>query len=457
MQKVTFKDSTAVITLDEPRRLNGDAPEANPSVEELPYLWASPPLAVSFEPEKPHAQEVPDFPDGGTRAWSVVIGALFMSFGTFGWINSFGVFQTYYEQYTFKDEAASNIAWIGSIQYGLIFIPALLTGRLLDLGYYNGPLAISSVFYVAALFLVAECKTFLQVILCQGVATGFFAGMLFGSTPAIVSHWFLKKRSQAFGVLAIGSSIGGTVLPIATQQLFGKVGFKWSVRAVAFIITFAIIVANLLLRPRLPPSNVKGGLINWQSFKNPAFTCCVLAYNVTLLGLYVPLIYLDLAGQAAGFSPNFTFYLISIANCASLIGRLSSGILADRFGALNTLIPFTLIGAIASFAWPYANSNIASMVVVSIIYGCATGAFVSLIPSAPARLGGMSDAGRRIGMAITCMSLGATGGPPLAGVIRTKSGGFDDVGLYSGGVILAGCILLAVTRYLALGKWVGKF
>ncbi|KAI5984354.1 hypothetical protein EDD15DRAFT_2309740 [Pisolithus albus] len=61
-----------------------------------------------------------------------------------------------------------------------------------------------------------------------------------------------------------------------------------------------------------------------------------------------------------------------------------------------------------------------TLVVVSLIYGCATGAFVSL--SAPARLGGMSDARRRyqfwlsrvaviillvtsvtIGMAITCV------------------------------------------------------
>ncbi|KAI6101026.1 MFS general substrate transporter [Pisolithus croceorrhizus] len=463
MQKVTFKDSTAVFTLDEPRRPDEYAPGANLSVEELPYLWASPPLAVSFEPEKPLTREIPDFPDGGMRAWSVVIGALFMSFGTqvvslrsFGWINSFGVFQTYYEEYTFPEQSASNISWIGSIQYGLIFIPALLTGRLLDLGYYNGPLAISSAFYVAALF---------------------FAGMLFGSTPAIVSHWFLKKRSQAFGCPCNRIEYRRYLCSrLITQQLFGKVGFKWSVRAVAFIITFAIIAANLLLRPRLPPSNVKGGLFDWSAFKNPAYACCVLAYNVSLLGLYVPLIYLDLSGQAAGFSPNFTFYLISIANGASLIGRLSSGILADRFGALNTLIPFTLIGAVASFAWPYATSNIPSLVVVSIIYGCATGAFVSLIPSAPARLGGMSDAGRRyglgfltsavitlliafdrIGMAITCMAFGATGGPPLAGVIRTKSGGFDDVGLYSGGIILLGCILLAITRYLALGKWVGKF
>lgn len=164
----------------------------------------------------------------------------------------------------------------------------------------------------------------------------------------------------------------------------------------------------------MPPSNVEGGLFNWAAFKNPAFTCCgrgnhlyragtlkltinflVIAYNATLLGLFVPLIYLDLSAQASGLSPNFTFYLIAIANCASLFGRLSSGILADKYGPLNTLIPFTLIGGIMSFVWPFVTSHVAPLVIVTIVYGCAIGAFVSLIPSTPARLGGMDDAGRR--------------------------------------------------------------
>lgn len=55
----------------------------------------------------------------------------------------------------------------------------------------------------------------------QGVATEFFAEMLFGSTPAIVS-FVLEETLSGFGVLAIGSSIGSTVILIITQQLFGK-------------------------------------------------------------------------------------------------------------------------------------------------------------------------------------------------------------------------------------------
>ena len=111
----------------------------------------------------------------------------------------------------------------------------------------------------------------------------------------------------------------------------------------------------------------------------------------------MPLSYLNLSAQAAsvGRPPNFTFYLISIANSASMIGRLASGFLADKFGPLNVLIPFTFAAGIASYIWPYVAADARSIIVISIIYGCATGAFVSLLPSAPIRLGRMEDAGSR--------------------------------------------------------------
>lgn len=49
--------------------------------------------------------------------------------------------------------------------------------------------------------------------------------MLFGPTLGIVSHWFSKRRGLALGVNAIGSSIGGTVFPIAAQNLIPEVGY----------------------------------------------------------------------------------------------------------------------------------------------------------------------------------------------------------------------------------------
>ena len=41
---------------------------------------------------------------------------------------------------------------------------------------------------------------------------------------AVVAHWFKKRRGFAMGVVAVGSSIGGTSFPIAAKNLIPIVG-----------------------------------------------------------------------------------------------------------------------------------------------------------------------------------------------------------------------------------------
>jgi len=82
-----------------------------------------------------------------------------------------------------------------------------------------------SVILVVATVVTAECKEFWQLLLCQGLLTGFACGMIFGPLPAIVSQWFTKRRSLAFGVIAAGSSLGGTIIPIAARHLVELIGY----------------------------------------------------------------------------------------------------------------------------------------------------------------------------------------------------------------------------------------
>ncbi|KAG9007117.1 hypothetical protein FRB90_009527, partial [Tulasnella sp. 427] len=74
--------------------------------------------------EKPN-NHVPDLgppPDGGTRAWLAIAGVSCAGFCTFGFANAFGVFQAYYTK-TIPGVTQFSIAWIGSLQYSLIFLP----------------------------------------------------------------------------------------------------------------------------------------------------------------------------------------------------------------------------------------------------------------------------------------------------------------------------------------------
>lgn len=355
-----------------------------------------------------------------------------------------------------KTSSPSNIAWIGSIQYCLIFLPGILVGRLFDLGYIRSIFLTSSAILVMAAFLIAECKVYWHFLLCQGIAAGLGCGGLFGPLIPIIAHWFKRRRGIALGIVATGSSIGGTVIPVVTRGLLDKIGFKWTVRIVALILLIALGCTNLTMRRRLPPTKLKGGLLNLRAFKSPPFTIYCLSSFVVFLGLYTVLTYLSVDALQWGLSHNFSFHLVSFANAASLVGRFTCGLIADQFGSGNVMIPFTAVAGLLTYAWPFAR-NKASLIAIATMYGFSSGAYVSLLANPMIDLGPTEDVGRRIGMLTSIFALGAVVGPPISGAIRTSSGGFEAVGCFAGTMILSGVALICLTRHLVLHRLFGRF
>jgi MFS family permease len=145
------------------------------------------------------------------------------------------------------------------------------------------------------------------------------------------------------------------------------------------------------------------------------------------------LTYIDLSAIAVGISPEFSFYLLSIANAGSGLGRISSGYLGDKLGTLTVTAPLTLLCAIVTYVWPFATTK-GSLIVIGIVYGFCSGAYVSSLPIPLVMMGDMHDAGRRTGIAMTGIALGAVAGPPISGAIAQATGGFKAVGYYAGNV-----------------------
>jgi len=309
---------------------------------------------------------------------------------------------------------------------------------------------------VAATFLIAECKTYWQFLLCQGFAVGLACGMIFGPMLGVVAHWFKHRRGLALGFVALGSSVGGTIFPIAARKLIPLVGFPWTMRILGFIQLAALGVTNLTLVRRLPPKHTPGPFINLEAFKNAAYSVYCASAVVAFLGLYTVLTYIDISATSAGISDDFSFYLVSIANASSGIGRLAGGFFADRFGALNVLAPATLVAAVLTYAWPFAKTE-GDYIVIAVIYGMASGVYVSLLPAPIMAMGQTHDVGLRIGMSMSLLAFGAVAGPPISGAINTATGGFKDVGYYAGSVVVLAVVLMWISRHLVLRKFWGKF
>ncbi|KAA1469292.1 MFS general substrate transporter [Dentipellis sp. KUC8613] len=398
------------------------------------------------------ASESDDFPDGGLRAWLIVVGLMFSHsmLSRFGYVNTWGTFQAYYENSLLAGTSPSTMC------YAALYLPCIIIGRLFDIGYFKSIFAAASTVLVVATFLTAECTTYWQFLLCQGIAVGLASGTIFAPTFGVLSHWFKKRRGFALGISACGSSIGGTVFPIMFRNLQVSIGFKWTMRVFGFILMFTMGISNLTLRRRLPPVNVTGGMFNFRVFRSPAFSFYTLAGFIGFLGLYTVLTYIDASALSQGVPESYAFYLVAISNAPSGLGRIVTGVLADRIGPMNVMLPMMAATGVLTFVWPFVHGT-SGITVVAVVYGFVSGAYVGQSAAPLISLGDTADVGRRLGMYFTTMAFGALAGLPISGAINDATGSYIPVGIYAGTVVMVAVVFMSYSRYLVIKGWVGKF
>lgn len=70
--------------------------------------------------------------EGGLRAWLTVLGSALVYFASFGFMNSFGYFQGFYETEYLRTYSSSTIAFIGTLQISLMYFVGPIVGALFD-------------------------------------------------------------------------------------------------------------------------------------------------------------------------------------------------------------------------------------------------------------------------------------------------------------------------------------
>ena len=203
-------------------------------------------------------------PDGGRGAWTQAFVGHIIVLNTWGYINSFGVFQTYYV--AALNHPPSDISWVGSVQIFLLFFVGTFSGRLTDAGYFKALLIAGTIFYLLGVFMASLATQYWQLFLAQGICTGLGNGLLFCPAISVLSTYFTKKRALAIAIAASGTASGGTMYPAIVECLLPRIGFPWTIRVLGFVMAAFQAIAILLARTRLPPRTT-GPLVELAAFK----------------------------------------------------------------------------------------------------------------------------------------------------------------------------------------------
>ncbi|KIW28753.1 uncharacterized protein PV07_04627 [Cladophialophora immunda] len=390
----------------------------------------------------------PPPPNGGLKAWTQVLGAHFLFFNSWGIVNAFGVYQTYYQTAILADYNASDISWIGTFQAFLLVSFSLVAGPIFDRGYFRILLIVGMFLTVFGIMMNSISNRYWQVFLSQGLCVGLGTGCLFLPSVAIVATYFTTKRALAIGFVASGGSIGSLIYPIVFHCLEPRIGFPWATRVLGFIALGTLTVSILVLRTRLPAPTKMRAILDPQAFKNVPFILFSNGLFLAFAGLYVPIFYIIFFAEVrVHVNTDLSFYMLPILNAASVFGRIIPGLLADKYGSLELLVVCTIASAIIGYVGIVIKS-LGSLIVYSIIYGFLSGAVVSLPSAVVATLApSMQLIGTWMGMSFFFAALGILIGNPIAGsIIDVEKNHFGGGFVFSGTLVTAAAVLFVLTK-----------
>ncbi|KAJ8130417.1 hypothetical protein O1611_g3212 [Lasiodiplodia mahajangana] len=341
-------------------------------------------------------------PNGGLQAWVQVVGSVFMFMASWGTLNTFGVFQTYYQENFLSAYTPADISWIGTVQGFLLIIIGVLSGPIYDLGYLKHLIFTGAILVVLGLLTASVAYHYYSIFLSLGIAVG-----------------------------------------LVFRRLLDTVGYGWACRTLGLILAGLLVISLAISKPYGPPALSMRRLIDPRALSDPSFLFFTLALFFAFIGFYVPFFYIsDYAQAETGASAQYAFYLLAIQNAGSAFGRVIPNIIAVRAGALPILLGCMLITTILAFSWP-GTSNVAGITVFSILYGFFSGGVVSLLPSAFTALSpDLSAVGSRFGMCFSFAGLGLLIGNPIAGVIVSKDRGYLGQALFTGSTVFVGFLFM---------------
>ncbi|KAG9056324.1 hypothetical protein FS842_011018 [Serendipita sp. 407] len=324
--------------------------------------------------------------DGGFGAWSFLFAAFLVELIVWGFPNAFGTFLDAYLRdptYTSQKNAHLLLPMIGTMTSGIIYCSGPVTYPLIYRypRYTRLSMWIGAAICFASLFGASYTTNIVNLVLCQGVLYAIGGSLLYNPCITYMNEWFISRRGLANGVISAGTAAGGLVLPLVLPNMIDRYGTAKTLRILAIVFSASLLPMLPFLKGRLPQAKVIGPSVKedrkWA--KNTGFRFVMIMDTLQGFGYFVPLVWLPTFASELHLNTTNSSLALSMLNGASVIGRLSFGVLADYIDPW--LLAFiTLVGTcLATFVgWGVISYSLAGLISFGLAYGALAGGWSSL-------------------------------------------------------------------------------
>ena len=243
-----------------------------------------------------------------------------------------------------------------------------------------------------------------------------------------VSSWFEQRRGTALAIVMSGGAVGAMVLPPATEALIQSVGWRLAcvvLGAVVLVVGVPIVARFIRERPvgRGAASVLEGASVR-EGLTSRVFWILVIVLFAQSIAQNGALTHMAALLTDRGVSANGAALALSAMGAASLVGRLTTGWLLDRFFAPRVGFCLLSIAAVGTYLLAGAQSLTLGVIAAALI-GFGMGAEADVTPYILSRYLGLRSFAMLYGFTWTAYAIAGAVGPILMGRA------FDATGSYT--------------------------
>ncbi|XP_071872892.1 monocarboxylate transporter 10-like protein kar isoform X2 [Bombus fervidus] len=403
-------------------------------------------------------------PDGGLRAWMVMIGSFIINGVLFSVINTYSSIYLELQRRLLESGetgASSKAALVGSLTIGTTFFLSPISGILTDkigiqMTTFLGGAIASSGMLLSSIF---SSKVTL-LYLTYGVMYGLGASLAYTPSLAILGHYFKRYLGVVNGIVTAGSSVFTTLMPYLIEVILLLFGLEGTLRFLAMLT--AIVMACAILFKPIPLTSVprdqlksKSGfksclkqVVNVSIWKRKRYVVWASSIPLALFGYFVPYVHIGKFVETV-FKGSDKKLPIMCIGITSGIGRLVFGYIADLPKVNRILlqqISFLSIGVLTMLL-PVTNSYMV-LLIISLAMGLFDGCFISLLGPIAFDICGREEATQAIGFLLGMCSIPLTVGPPIAGLLYDHTGSYDIPFFLAGIPPIVGALTMFLIKFV---------
>ncbi|KAF5282979.1 hypothetical protein FQA39_LY04850 [Lamprigera yunnana] len=405
------------------------------------------------------ADEIRNFtpPDGGSKAWIIMLCSFFCNGLLFGIINTSGIFHQEFSRYLegLNDTAASRkAALVESLSMGTVFMMSPVSGVLTDCIGIRMTTFLGGAIASAGLFLSSFCGYNVEALMFTfGIMFGFGGALAYTPSLAILGHYFKNRLGIVNGFVSAGSSTFTVIMSYLIGWLIKNVEIAWTFRILSLLVA-GIMCCAIMFKPldvktkKVSKSVTCRTAFNVSIWKNKRYVIWAILVPFSLFGYFVPYVHMPKFVEKV-ISPDSDGKLpVTCIGITSLLGKLFFGYLAD-LPRMNRMflqqLAFFVMGLMVMLM-PACKGSFPWLIVACLCMGLFDGCFISLLGPVAFELCGHEGATQAIGFILGLCSVPLTLGPYLAGILYDHSGSYTRAFIYAGIPPMIGSIALFLIK-----------